>query len=99
MPTLDLALRPLQSIDAALLPVLIGPPGLSADDAHTSPAFTYADGRLVGVTYADGSVKMLTWVGDELAQIDFIRVGAPDVRKTLSYNADGTLVSVLQTAI
>ena len=99
VPALKLTLRPLQSIDAALLPVLIGPPGLSADDAHISPAFTYVDGRLVGVTYADGSVKTLTWVGGELAQIDFIRVGAGDVRKTLSYNPDGTLASVTQEVI
>ena len=98
-PVLALQLRAPQLLDAALLPVLIGPPGLDGGALPKSPAFTYAAGRLVGVVYADGSTKTMTWAGEQLAQVDFARVGYPTTRKTLAYNPNGTLASVTETVI
>lgn len=90
---LQMVLRAPQALDAALLPVLIGPPGAAMPK---SPSFTYAAGKLVGVLYADGSTKALTYTGDQLTQVDFARVGYPATRKTLTYNPDGTLAAVVE---
>lgn len=92
-PVLQMVMRAPAALDAVLLPVLIGPPGASMPK---SPSFTYAAGKLVGVLYADGSTKTLTYTGDRLTQVDFARVGHPATRKTLTYNVDGTLAAVLE---
>lgn len=76
-----------------------GPPGPAGGTPPVSPVFTYASGKLVGVVYADGSTKTMTWAGEQLAQVDFARVGYPTTRKTLAYNPNGTLASVTETVI
>jgi len=63
----------------------------------TSPEFTWSDGRLTAVDYADGSTKALTYTDDRLSRIDFARPGRPGVRKDFSYNPDGTLAAVAQS--
>jgi len=100
-PTLALRFRAPTTLDAALLPVLIGPPGPTGTgtSAPTSPTFTYTGGWLTAVVYADGTTKALSYTAGRLAQVDTVRPGLPTVRKALSYNPDGTLASVLQTVI
>lgn len=68
--------------------------GPSPDPAPTSPQFTYMGGKLVAVTYADGRVKTLDYMGDQLSSVEF-----DSVRKDFSYNPDGTLAAVAQSAI
>ena len=63
-----------------------------------SPVFAWSGGVLVGVTYSDGSTKSLTWGAERLERIDFERPALPGVRKDFSYNLDGTLAAVAQTA-
>lgn len=100
-PTLALRFRAPTELDAALLPVLIGPPGPpgTGPSAPTSPTFAYTDGWLTAVVYADGTTKALSYTEGRLAQVDTLRPGLPTMRKTLSYNPDGTLASVTQTVI
>lgn len=62
-----------------------------------SPVFSYSGGNLVGVTYADGSVKTLTYVGSQLTRVDLVR-GAVTYRKDFSYSG-GNLVSVVETVL
>lgn len=103
VPTIHLVVRAPTALDAALLPILIGPPGPpgtgDGSSAPTSPTFTYTGGWLTAVVYADGTTKALSYTDGQLAQVDTLRPGLPTVRKTLSYNPDGTLASVLQTVI
>ena len=100
VPTLHLVVRAPTALDAALLPILIGPPGTGdGTSAPTSPAFTYTAGWLTAVVYADGTTKALSYTAGRLAQVDTLRPGQPTVRKTLAYNPDGTLASVAQTVI
>ena len=100
---LALRFRVFTTLDAALLPVLVGPPGPAGTgdgtSAPTSPTFTYAGGWLTAVVYADGTTKALSYTAGRLSQVDTLRPGQPTVRKALSYNPDGTLASVLQTVI
>lgn len=62
-----------------------------------SPAFTYSGGNLVGVTYADGSTKTLTYSGSQLTRVDLVR-GAVTYRKDFNYSG-GNLVSVVETVL
>ncbi len=75
--------------------------GASAGSATPpmSPTFTYVDGMLTGVLYADGSTKALTWASGRLSRLDFARPSARTVRKEFSYNGDGTLAAVAQTTL
>lgn len=98
-PLMALVQRQPQAIDAALLPLLVGAPGPAGDAGPTDPVFTWAGGVLSGVTYGDGSTKALTWAAGRLQQLDFARPGRPTVRKTFSYNPDGTLAAVAQSEV
>lgn len=62
-----------------------------------SPAFTYSGGNLVGVTYADGSVKTLTYSGSQLTRVDLVR-GTITYRKDFTYSG-GNLVAVVDTQL
>lgn len=53
----------------------------------------------MAVAYADGSTKTLAYTGDRLTSLDFLRTGYGGVRKNFSYNCDGTLAAVSQSAI
>lgn len=103
VPTIHLVVRAPTALDAALLPVLIGPPGPlgtgTGTSAPTSPTFTYTAGWLTAVVYADGTTKAMSYTAGQLAQVDTLGPGQPTVRKTLAYNPDGTLASVAQTVI
>lgn len=72
--------------------------GVGVDRPPISPSFTYLDGLLTGVVYADGSTKTLTWASGRLNRLDFMRPSRPSVRKDFSYNGDGTLAAVSQTS-
>lgn len=98
VPTIHLVVRAPTALDAALLPILIGPPG-TGTSAPTSPTFTYTGGWLTAVVYADGTTKALSYTDGRLAQVDTLRPGQPTLRKTLAYNPDGTLASVAQEVI
>jgi hypothetical protein len=101
-PLMALLPRQPQTVDAALVPALVGPrgpAGPAGDALPTSPTFTYTDGWLTAVVYADGTTKALSYTAGRLAQVDTLRPGLPTMRKTLSYNPDGTLASLLQTVI
>lgn len=76
-----------------------GPAGPAGDAPPAEPTFSYSAGKLVGVAYADGSTKTLAYTGDVLTRIDSLRTGFPGVRKDLTYNPDGTLAAVAQSAI
>lgn len=101
-PQLQLQIRQPQALDAALLPVLIGPPGPAGGGAATAPVsrvFTWSAGRLAGVTFADGRSKTMTWSGDQLSRVDTQRPGLLTLRADLSYNPDGTLAAVTQSEV
>lgn len=76
-----------------------GPIGPEGDAPPIEPEFTYSGGKLVAVAYADGSTKTLAYTGDRLTSLDFLRTGYGGVRKNFSYNGDGTLAAVSQSAI
>ena len=63
----------------------------------SSPSLTWTAGKLTSIAYSDGSSKSFTWSGDRLQRIDFVRVGADNVRKDFNYNTDGTLASIVQS--
>lgn len=98
-PLMALVQRQPQAIDAALLPLLVGEPGPPGDAGPTNPVFTWSGGVLSAVTYGDGSTKALIWSAGRLEQLDFARPGRPTVRKTFSYNPDGTLAAVTQSEV
>lgn len=102
VPQLNLVIRQPQAIDAALLPVLIGPPGPAGGGAAAAPvsrSLSWAGGHLVGVLYADGRSKALTWTADRLTRVDHQRPALPTQRADLAYNPDGTLASVAQSEL
>lgn len=102
VPQLQLQIRQPQALDAALLPVLIGPPGPAGGGAAAAPVsrvFTWSSGRLAGVAFADGRSKAFTWSGDQLTRVDTLRPGLPTLRADLSYNPDGTLAAVAHSEV
>lgn len=102
VPQLQLQIRQPQALDAALLPILIGPPGPAGGGAAAAPvsrSLTWSAGRLVGVAYADGRSKALTWTGDQLTRVDTLRPGLTTLRADLTYNPDGTLAAVAQSEV
>lgn len=97
---LELVPRLPQAIDAALIPVLVGPPGpAGGGDDLINPVLTWAAGRLVRVDYEGGAFKTLAYSDGQLATLDTSRPGQPTLRKTFSYNPDGTLAAVTQTEV
>lgn len=78
---------------------LRGRPGLDASAMPSSPSFTWATGKLISISYGDGSTKSLTWSADKLQQIDFVRAGVGTTRKQFTYNPDGTLAAVAQSEV
>ena len=97
---LDLRFPEFDGLDVKLQPSLVGPPGPAGDASPASPAFSYTGGRLSSVLYADGSLKTLVWVAGRLAQVDFQRAGvAFTVRKSFSYNVDGTLAAIVESQV
>ena len=67
----------------------------NTDDPLKSPVFTYTAGQLTGITYADGSIKILTYTSGQLTRIDLLR-GGVTTRKTFNYTA-GVLSSIVET--
>ncbi|MDP3106958.1 hypothetical protein [Hydrogenophaga sp.] len=67
--------------------------------APTSPVFTYTDGLLSGVAYADGSTKVMTYSAGQLTRVDLSRPGQPTTRKALTYNPDGTVGAVVESVL
>lgn len=105
-PTLRLVMDAPATLDAALLQVLTGPkgdagapglPGTGGAAPLVSPTLTWAAGTLVRVDYADGSVKLLTWLAARLVQVELFRAGQLASTKALTYNPDGTLAAVVET--
>lgn len=76
-----------------------GPAGPAGDAPPISPTLTWAAGKLASIVYADGSTKTFDYTGDRLASLDYLRTGYPGARKTFTYNPDGTLAAVAQSAI
>lgn len=102
VPVLALSIQPPQTLAAALLPILIGPPGPAGGGAAAAPVsrvFTWSSGRLAAVAFADGRSKAFTWAGDQLTRVDTLRPGLPTLRADLSYNPDGTLAAVAQSEV
>lgn len=69
----------------------------NTDDPLKSPVMTYTTGLLTGITYADGTTKVLSYTGGQLMQIDQLR-GGVTTRKTFAY-AGGVLSSVTETTL
>lgn len=69
----------------------------NTDDPLKSPVFTYTGDNLTGVTYSDGSTKVLTWTGSNLSQLDLIR-GGVTTRKIFVYTS-GKLTSITETVL
>jgi hypothetical protein len=69
----------------------------NSDDPLKSPVFTYNTGKLTGITYSDGSTKILTYTGTQLMQIDLLRNGIT-TRKVFAY-VGGVLSSVTETTL
>lgn len=69
----------------------------NTDDPLKSPVLTYTAGKLTGISYADGSTKVITYTGDQLAQIDLLR-GGVTTRKVFQYEG-GFLSSITETTL
>jgi hypothetical protein len=69
----------------------------NTDDPLKSPVMTYTTGLLTGITYADGTTKVLTYTSGQLVQIDQLR-GGITTRKTFAY-AGGVLSSITETTL
>jgi hypothetical protein len=69
----------------------------NTDDPLKSPVMTYTTGLLTGITYADGTTKILTYTSGQLEQIDQLR-GGITTRKTFAY-AGGVLSSITETTL
>jgi YD repeat-containing protein len=86
-----------QSIPRILLTVgpQIGVPGAACvPDSRSKPVFTYENGRLTAIAYADGSTKTLTYdPSDRLATLTDTAGGIPRIR-TFHYDPDNNLVSI-----
>jgi len=74
-----------------------GDPGTVAPDAETDPIFTYTDNRVSRIDYASGNYKLFTYTLGVLTQLDHVRPGDTTIRKTFTYNPDGSLASIAQT--
>jgi hypothetical protein len=61
-----------------------------------SPVFTYTGSQLTGVTYSDGTTKVLSYASGLLSQLDKISLDGVTVRKQYAYNPNGTLASIAQ---
>jgi antitoxin component YwqK of YwqJK toxin-antitoxin module len=62
-----------------------------------APRFTYANGVLTRIDYADGSYKLLTYLNGNLASVSYVSNGIT-VQKTFSYS-NGVLASVAESVI
>lgn len=83
---------------AAGIPGPRGIPG-PGQAAEKDPAFTYSAGLLSRVDYASGAYKLLTYTAaGVLTQLDYV-VGAVTMRKTFTYNPDGTLAAISQAVL
>lgn len=80
------------------LPGPPGPPG-DGESAEIEPAFSYVGGLLTRIDYVSGNYKTFSYTAGLLTRIDYVRVGGPTVRKTLSYNPDGTLAAIDQEIV
>jgi hypothetical protein len=70
-----------------------------ADDGGISPVFTYANGLVSRIDYADGSFKTFSRSANgDVAWIDLTRAGTT-TRKTFNRDANGVLVSIVQTVV
>jgi hypothetical protein len=69
----------------------------NSDDPLKSPVFTYVSGKITGISYEDGSTKVLSYTGDQLSQIDLLRNGLT-TRKTFAYSG-GVLSSITETVL
>lgn len=65
---------------------------------ESSPVLSYASGVLSRIDYASGHYKLLSYSSGKLTQIDYV-VGAKTIRKSLSYDASGSLTNIVQTEI
>lgn len=72
-----------------------GIPGPAGGVSETSPAFTYAAGRVSRIDYASGAYKLFSYAGTLLVQLDYV-VGDVTTRKTFTYNLDGTLAAITE---
>lgn len=93
-PLLELRLQSPRSIDAALIPVLIGPPGEGGAAPAVSRSLTWTNGLLSEITFADGRRKILTWTAEQLTRIDHIRPSQPTIRADINYSPDGLVSTV-----
>lgn len=90
---------PLVTLDVVIETGARGPRGPSADEQFASPAFTYEDGAVTRVDYADGSVKLLSYDTEgRLSTVD-LTSGGVTTRQTYTYNPDGTLAARSDTVI
>lgn len=72
---------------------------VGGSSSETGPALTWVSGQLTLITYDSGNTKTLSYNGSgQLTQIDYDN-GTDVIRKTLSYNTDGTLASITQTVL
>jgi hypothetical protein len=71
-----------------------GPP----QEKEPGPAFTYTSGLVTRIDYDSGNYKVLTYTSGVLTQVDYHR-GTSIIRKTFSYNGDGTLAEIVQTTL
>lgn len=70
----------------------------NTDDPLKNPVFTYTNDSLTGISYSDGSTKILSYdVLGQLSQTDLIQ-GLKTTRKVFNYNS-GKLQSIVETVI
>jgi hypothetical protein len=69
----------------------------NTQDPLKSPVFTYNAGSLTGVSYSDGSTKILSYSSGRLAQSDLVRSGVT-TRKTFSYSGS-VLTSIAEVTL
>lgn len=74
-----------------------GPQGPLGEN-EKGPAFTYSSGVVSRIDYDSGNYKLFTYSSGVLTQVDY-RKGSSTIRKTFSYNGDGTLNEIVETVL
>jgi hypothetical protein len=69
----------------------------NTDDPLKSPVFTHTTGKLTGVSYSDGSTKVLSYTGELLTKVDLLR-NSITTRKVFTYSGD-TLINIVETTL
>jgi len=77
----------IDDLPISVIAIYEGPQGEPGYSPPKGPAFTYTGSELTGITYDDGSTKVLSYTGGKLIQVVFVQ-GLLTSTKTFNYTGD-----------